>query len=65
MSRFISEDDYELATLRYWMGRDPETEEISITVRSGGEVRRFILLRPTEPAVSVDRADCCGFLSAV
>jgi hypothetical protein len=52
MSRFPSEAEYEAATLAHWLDREPTLDEVSVTVRSGGEMCRFVLLRPAKPVIA-------------
>jgi len=53
MSPFLSDADYETATLSHWLDREPELNEVTVTVRSGGEVCRFVMLRPGKPKAEI------------
>lgn len=57
------DETYEALTLAYWKKREPELDEVSISVRRRGEMVRFILLRPGQTAVNFNPDDCREALS--
>jgi hypothetical protein len=53
----MSDAEYEEATRAHWSSREPNYEEVTISVRRQGKVVRFVLLTPSE-AVSLGQTSC-------
>jgi hypothetical protein len=48
---FRSDRDFEAAALNHYLEREPELQEVTISVRKDGELVRLVLLRPTRETV--------------
>jgi len=63
MSDALTPSEYEDATLCFWQDRIPDLEEITISVRIGGEVVRFVRFAPWQPAVEFSPDECHAVLT--
>lgn len=50
--------EYEAVTLAFWQAKIPDLEEISISVRIGGEVVRFARVSPDSELVEFNSDEC-------
>lgn len=54
----MSDAQLESLILDHFLELSPELDQITISVRGGGELLRYVLLRPNAEAISYDRAAC-------
>ena len=51
MHSFASDRDFERAALIHYLEREPDLQEVTISVRTNGELVRLVLLRPSRETV--------------